>query len=311
MPALSGFVDFNPDKDVGPLDGKVIFITGGTSGLGRATALALARHNPAHIYFTGRKPKAADSLKDEINKTNKAVGATFLEMDMLSLPSVKAATRKFAHDRLDILMCNAGIMAVPPALSKDGFETQFATNHLAHGMIIQQLLPVLLRTAKMPGSDVRVVCLTSLGWRAHPKDGVNYGAVRTKMEGFFGSWIRYGQSKFANIVYAAELARRYPQLLAVSVHPGVVQTDLVNTLTWPRKYFTYGANWVQGITLMKPEQGCRSQIWVATAKRSEMVNGGFYTPVGVLRNDMLDEDAKNPEVAKKLWEWTNEVVAGF
>lgn len=113
-------------------------------------------------------------------------------MDMLSLASVKAATNKFVHDRLDILMCNAGIMAVPPALSKDGFETQFATNHLAHAMIIQQLLPVLLRTADEPGSDVRVVCLTSLGWRGHPKGGVLFDQVRTTMERFFGSWIRYG-----------------------------------------------------------------------------------------------------------------------
>lgn len=113
-------------------------------------------------------------------------------MDMLSLASVKATTNKFAHDRLDVLICNAGIMAVPPAVSKDGFETQFATNHLAHAMIIQQLLPVLLRTAERPGSDVRVVSLTSLGWRGHPAGGVLYDKVRTSMERFFGSWIRYG-----------------------------------------------------------------------------------------------------------------------
>lgn len=154
--------------------------------------MILARHNPAHIYFTGRRVEAAESLEAEIRKTDKAVGTTFLEMDMQSLASVKAATQRFAHDRLDILMCNAGIMAVPPALSKDGFETQFATNHLAHAMIIQQLLPVLLQTAGRPGSDVRVVCLTSLGWRGHPKGGILYDQIRTTMERAFGSWIRYG-----------------------------------------------------------------------------------------------------------------------
>lgn len=192
MPALSGFTDFNPDKDVGPLNGKVILITGGTAGLGRATATALARHNPAYIYFTGRRAEAGESLRAEIEKIDPAVGTTFLQMDMLSLASVKAACQKFSHDRLDILMCNAGIMAVPPALSNDGFETQFATNHLAHAMIIQQLLPVLLRTAERPGADVRAVCLTSLGWRAHPKGGVLYDEVRMTMDKFFGSWIRYG-----------------------------------------------------------------------------------------------------------------------
>lgn len=119
------------------------------------------------------------------------------------------------------------------------------------------------------------------------------------------------QSKFANIVYAAELARRYPQLLAVSVHPGVVETELVTKLPWIKKHFVYGSNYVQGISMLTPEQGCLNQIWAATARETEVVNGGFYTPIGVLRNDMLDHDAKDPEIAKKLWDWTNEVVAGF
>lgn len=112
-------------------------------------------------------------------------------------------------------------------------------------------------------------------------------------------------------MYAAELARRYPQILAVSVHPGVVETELVTKLPWAKRSFVYSANWVQGIRLMTPEQGCFSQTWAATAKRSEMVNGGFYVPVGVLSNDALDKDATDPDIAKKLWEWTNEVVAGF
>jgi len=189
---MSGLVDFDPDEDVGPLTGKVILITGGTAGLGRATALAFARHGPAHIYFTGRRAEAGASLASEIKRIDPSVGATFLKLDMLSLASVKAACETFAHDRLDILMCNAGVMAVPPALSQDGFETQFAVNHLAHAMVVRQLLPVLLRTAEGPGADVRVVCLTSLGWRAHPKGGVLYNKVRTKMEGIFGSWVRYG-----------------------------------------------------------------------------------------------------------------------
>lgn len=63
--------------------------------------------------------------------------------------------------------------------------------------------------------------------------------------------------------------------------------------------------------MLTPEQGCLNQIWAATAKRSEVVNGAFYTPVGVLRNDMLDNDAKDPEIAKKLWDWTNDVLVGF
>lgn len=113
-------------------------------------------------------------------------------MDMGSLSMVKAALKGFVHDRLDILMCSAGIMAAPAGLSKDGFEIQFAINHLGNAMIIQQLLPVLERTAEQPGSDVRIVCLTSTGWRGHPKGGILFDKLRTTQEGVAGSWIRYG-----------------------------------------------------------------------------------------------------------------------
>lgn len=115
-------------------------------------------------------------------------------MDLAELASVKAAIAKtFMHDRLDILIANAGIMAHPPGLSKDGYEIQFATNHLGHAMVIRELLPVLLRTAEMPGSDVRIVCLTSTGWRGHPGAGIEFDHLKTTQESWLlGSWVRYG-----------------------------------------------------------------------------------------------------------------------
>lgn len=111
---------------------------------------------------------------------------------MSSLASVKAAIKKFSYDRLDILICNAGIMAVPPGLSKDGFEIQFAVNHLAHAMVIQEFLPILLRTAERLGLDVRIVCLSSLAWRMHPWRGLRLDTMRTTQDGIGGSWVRYG-----------------------------------------------------------------------------------------------------------------------
>ncbi|KAJ9143489.1 NAD(P)-binding protein [Pleurostoma richardsiae] len=312
MPAMAGYVNFSPDKDIPSLEEKVVLVTGGTAGLGRASIVALAKHNPAHIYFTGRNATAAQSLISDVATINPSVSLTFLEMDMTSLASVKAATKRFVHDRLDILMCNAGIMASPPGLSKDGFEMQFAVNHLGNAMVIQQVLPVLLRTAALPGADVRVVSLTSTGWRGHPKGGVLFDEVRTTQDGIGGSWIRYGQSKLANIVYAAELARRYPSILTVSVHPGVVETGLVTNLDPVRKAFVYAANFVQGTSIMKTEQGCYSQLWVAAGgKRDEMLNGAFYMPVGVLSNDKLDKTAKSQELAKRLWDWTADVLAKY
>ena len=83
-------------------------------------------------------------------------------------------------------------MFIPPGLSKDGFENHFAINHLAHAMVVQQLLPVLERTAKLPDSDVRVISLTSTAWMSHPPRGVTFSTLRTPQKGFMGASFRYG-----------------------------------------------------------------------------------------------------------------------
>ncbi|KAI1411225.1 oxidoreductase [Hypoxylon sp. FL1857] len=312
MPTMSGFVNFNPEKDIPSLRDRVIFVTGGTAGLGRASVEALAKHEPAHIYFTGRNEQAGESLIAEVKKTNPSVGLTFLKMDMASLSAVKKACAQFSHERLDLLMCNAGIMDKPPALSEEGYEIHFAVNHLAHAMIIQQLLPVMLRTAELPNADVRLIILTSVGWQFHPKNGIAFDTLQTKQEGLtiLGFQQRYGQSKLANVLYAAEFARRYPSIKAVSAHPGVVATDLVNTLPPARKAFVYVVNWLMGVSVVDEMKGRMSQLWVAAgAKRDELVNGAYYMPVGVMSNDKLNRTAKSEDLARKLWTYTEDVLS--
>ena len=121
---------------------------------------------------------------------------------------------------------------------------------------------------------------------------------------------RGSQSKLANIVYAAELARRHPDLLSVSVHPGVVETGLVTELTGWKKAAVYIPNWLMRNDIVPPEKGCHNQLWCAVgAGRDEIVNGGLYYPVGVLKNDKLDKTARSPELAGELWDWTEEVLA--
>ncbi|KAL7928344.1 NAD(P)-binding protein [Trichoderma chlorosporum] len=298
MPRLAGIANFDPEKDIPSLSGKVVFITGGTGGLGKQSVQALVKRGPLHIYFTGRNQEAADAIINDFKTENLNVGLTFLKMDFGSLESVRAGVNRFKHDRLDILMYNAGVMAVPPAVSKDGFEIHFAINHLAHAMIIHQLLPVLARTAEIPNSDVRVVCLTSEGWKGHPYSGILYDKLRIEKGGMPIWLLRYGQSKFANIVFAAELGRRFPKLMAVSVHPGVVKTDLVNTLSFADSAFLHIANLIQGVSILTPEEGVLNQF------------RAYYKPVGVLSNSDINKDkaAKNEELSKKLWTWTMEIL---
>lgn len=201
-------------------------------------------------------------------------------------------------------------MAHPPGLSKDGYEIQFATNHLGHAMLIKELLPTLLKTAKQPESDVRIVLITSTGWRGHPKGGVQFSTLNTTQDfPLLGKWVRYCQSKLANIVYAAELAKRYPGITCLSVHPGVVHTELVGNLNMMDKVLVYVPNIGQMLT---PEEGAHSQLYVAAgARKEELVNGGFYMPVGVLSNSKLDKVAKSEKLASDLWEWTEKALDGF
>ncbi|KAH7120159.1 hypothetical protein B0J13DRAFT_486311 [Dactylonectria estremocensis] len=309
MPAIEGFVNYDPEKDLPSFKGKVIFVTGGTAGLGRESIEALAKHDPEHIYFSGRNAKAATTLIETINEANPGVGLTFVDLDMTSLASVRAAMRRFTHHRLDVLMCNAGIMAHPPAVTKDGFELQFGVNHLAHAVIIDSLLPTLQKTADLVDSDVRVICLTLEGYKGHPMGGFLYDRLRTPMDMFFGSWLRYGQSKLANVAYAKEVARRYPKIMSVSVHPGVVKTELVTNLTFVRRAFVYISNFLMGTPLMEPKQGSYSQLWVTGADREQLVSGAYYKPIGV--EAAVDATVNSEEVAMKLWNWTQDTLKRF
>jgi NAD(P)-dependent dehydrogenase (short-subunit alcohol dehydrogenase family) len=165
------------------------------------------------------------------------VALTFLETDHASLASVRSSAHTFlsAATRLDLLILNAGIMAVPPALTPDGYEVQFGVNHLSHALLVKLLLPTLRSTAQQPGSDVRVVAVASLAFSGHPSGGIRFDTLQTPQAWWLGgAWQRYGQAKLANILYAAELARRHPyaesKITFLSIHPGTFNTHLITSL---------------------------------------------------------------------------------
>lgn len=299
------FNKFNPGNDIPDLSGKVILITGGTTGLGKESLLALAKHNPGHLYFTGRNEKSAEEVTSAINAIAPNVPVTFLKADLTDLSSIKAAVLKFlsAEERLDIFIGNAGIMAVPAGTTKDGYEIQFGTNHVGHAALIKLLLPTMFKSAEQPNSDVRVVLLTSTGYRMHPKGGILFDSLRSDQSelGAARAWLCYGQSKLANVLYTQELAVRYPSITSVAVHPGVVGTGLVSNLAFMHKALVYVTNLGR---LKTPEEGAYNQVWAATAPKEDVVNGGYYEPVGVRKTPM--REGSNKELAKRLWGWTEE-----
>ncbi|KAK6824318.1 hypothetical protein RU639_005157 [Aspergillus parasiticus] len=306
MPGL----EFNPDNDIPDLSGKVIFITGGTAGLGAQSVAQLAKHSPARIYISGRNATNAETIIKEIAEAGSNTPVSFVECDLTSLDSVKRAADDIIakEARLDVLMCNAGIMALPPGLTKDGYEVQFGTNHLGHSLLIRKLLPLLQRTAET-GADVRVIILTSRGYQLHPYGGIIFDDLKTTQDyGFLGSWKRYGQSKLANILYTRELARRYPAITAVSVHPGVITTGLVENLGWAHRWFIYATTYNQMVTL---EEGAYNQLWAATTSKDGLETGQYYMPVGVASNDKLTKTGRDDVLAGQLWEWTNKALEDY
>ncbi|KAK9234460.1 hypothetical protein V1525DRAFT_413018 [Lipomyces kononenkoae] len=301
---------FNPIADIPDLRGKTIFITGGTAGLGRESVIAIAKHNPDNVYFSGRNSKRAADVVSECKSAGSDSNVTFIECNLASLASIEKAAKQFISNsqRLDLLICNAGVMALPPGLTEDGYEVQFGINHLGHALLVKLLLPTLLRTADIADSDVRVIFLASNGYRAHPRGGVVFNDLRTAQAfGLWGEFLRYAQSKLANILYARELARRYPNVTTVSVHPGVFGTGLIQNLSISKKVMVYLVN--LGRVNPTVADGTSSQLWAAMVEKSKITNGAYYEPVGILGR--LDRESKNDKLAGELWEWTQKELERY
>ncbi|KAK0704290.1 hypothetical protein B0H67DRAFT_591042 [Lasiosphaeris hirsuta] len=299
-------VSFTAD-DIPSLKGKVILVTGGNSGLGRQSVLDLAKHEPTLIWLAARGLARAQAAIDGILK--EAPGATIkpLDLDLASFESTKCAARRVLDesDRLDILMLNAGIMMTPPGLTKEGYETQFGTNHVGHALLTKLLLPLLLKTAEAPGSDVRVVSLSSMGYQLAPGKTIRFETLKTPAEGIM-SMTRYGQSKLANILFATEMARRYPQIKTVAIHPGVVASNLANTFS-QSNVLLGPFTWVfQTLVATPVAKGVRNQLWASVA--DGVKSGQYYTPIG--NDGQMDASARSEELAGKLWEWTEKELEG-
>lgn len=299
-----------PEHIPGDLTGKVILITGGSSGLGAASAIALARRNPACIYIAGRRAKAAESVMRQIRESNSGTETVFLPCDLGDLASVRAAADQFLarESRLDVLLANAGVAAVPPATTKDGYEVHFGTNHVGHALLIRKLLPVLQVTE----GGGRIVAVTSFGYRFAVR-GIPFDQIKQKATGSdwvgIWRWTRYAESKLANIVYVRELARRYPEVVSVAVSPGFVETEMMAGM---RACDRLGARMMAFFEggMVTPEEGARNQIWAATVEEAQLRNGALYMPVGVLCKD-LSTPARDEKLANRLWEWTEKEIEHF
>src|ERR1700723_2564044 len=202
------------------LKGKRILVTGVSAGLGVETARALVAHG-ADVVGAARDLEKAKRGTTEVSNAAAEWGASFelVELDLTSLKSVRAAAEKLISDgrTFDVIIANAGVMATPLGKTKDGFETQFGTNHLGHFVFVNSI-------AKLIKDGGRLVNLSSSGHRFSNVDLNDPNFETTPYEPF----VAYGRSKTANILFAVEFDRRHRErgVRAAAVHPGGIQTEL-------------------------------------------------------------------------------------
>ncbi|KAL6242610.1 hypothetical protein RBB50_010256 [Rhinocladiella similis] len=293
---------FNPEKDIPSLADKVILVTGGNAGLGKETVLQLAKHNPHKIFLASRtEAKASDAIASIKASISQDVDIEFLPLDLASLPSVHEAADQVTSrtNRLDILILNAGIMAVPEGKTASGQEIQLGTNHVGHFLLTKLLLPLLQKTATQYNPDVRIISLSSEAWNFGPKLDTILSTEKLSTQ---GPWARYGASKAANIMFAAEFARRYPAFTSVSLHPGMIHTDLYAANSQTNPLVRYGSKLIGPLIFQSIEAGAFNTLWLAAGANKEVLkNGQYYTPVGKVQNNKWATDAA---AGKKLWGWT-------
>jgi NAD(P)-dependent dehydrogenase (short-subunit alcohol dehydrogenase family) len=292
---------------------KTVLITGCSSGIGVETAKALLETG-ATLYLTARDLAKAKVALGDILQSGRA---HLLELDLDSLESVRKCADAFLakSDRLNLLIANAGVMATPEGRTADGFETQFGTNHLAHFLLIQLLLPTILRSTR-PEYQSRVVILSSQG---HRHRGINFPNL--SLEGEYHPWSAYAQSKTANIYTANELERRYKKqgLHALAVHPGLIQTGLLQFVDEETLKHWGTDSAIRDLT-KSVEQGAATTVWAATAKALEGVGGIYLEDCQIGKPAKAEPADIDPGYAPhafdeakeaQLWEKSMELVAPF
>ena len=206
-------------SDIGDLTGKSFLITGGTSGIGKEAALELARAG-AHVTITARDGAKGAAVVAEIAKER----VDFQLLDLTDLESVKNFAKEFTKP-VDVLILNAGVMATPFSLTKDGFEMQMGTNHLGHFA-----LAGLLREKV----SERIVAVSSQMHRAARVSGITDEELRNRCRGIgaYNPWSAYALSKLANLLFIHEFERRSNRngwgIEAVAAHPGYAATNLIS-----------------------------------------------------------------------------------
>ena len=305
--------------DIPDQTGKIALVTGANSGIGLETARELVRRG-AHVILACRNPQRAETAVSDLSITIEASGADgsvsveLVNMGVLDSVQAMADRIKRDHHHLDLLVNNAGIMAVPRSLSVDGVESQLATNHLGHFALTARLWPLLLAS-----DAARVVSVSSL---AHRPGMFDFDDMTLAMPRAYSPMGAYRRSKLANLLFAYELQRRADRSftepssdrrppLSVAAHPGLTETRLATDGERPLWFRLLRP--AIGTTIQGPPMGTLPTLRAAADPAA--VGGQYYGPAKLKEMAgppvLVQSNARShdPALAQRLWAWSEQAAS--
>lgn len=274
------------------LSGRTIVVTGVNSGLGQESMRVLAMRG-AHVIGLARSQEKATQACAEV-----AGQVTPIACELSDFDSVRRAAQSIrALDQpIDVLMCNAGIMALREHRKRYNLELQFVTNHLGHLLLINELLDSLRDTKG------RIVITSSAGHTHTPKGGIDFANLSG--DAGYNAWQAYGQSKLANILCAKSLAKRLASrgITVNSLHPGVIQTNLARST---------GGLMTSVIQLVAPlfgrtvGQGAATQVYLAVHPDVAAQSGEYFADCALAKPSL---HARDDELAERLWQVSEDLL---
>jgi NAD(P)-dependent dehydrogenase (short-subunit alcohol dehydrogenase family) len=281
------------------MNGKIILITGATNGIGKISALELARMG-AEIVLVSRNQSKLDKTAQEIKSATGNQRINTIQADLSSLKDIRKVAEIFLsqYERLDVLLNNAGAMFMSRKESVDGYEMTFALNHLNYFLLTDLLLDTLKKTAQEQG-EARVVNVSS---GAHSGAKIDFDDIQHKKS--FTGFSVYGESKLMNVLFTYELTRRLEgtNVTANALHPGFVDTGFGQNNGW---IISFMLNIIQKLVAKSPENGAETNIYLASSPEVKGITGKYW----VDKQQKNSSAASHDEAAqKRLWEISEELT---
>ena len=268
------------------MQGKICLVTGANTGIGKTTALGLARQG-AHVILVCRNDVRGKMALDEVKAESGSPTVDWLTADLSSQSAIRALASKFLskYDRLDVLINNAGVWKPKREVTEDGLEMHFAVNHLAYFLLTDLLLGAL--KASPAG---RIVSVSS---GLHKRGKIDFDDLQSEKK--YKGMLAYANSKLANVLFSYELARRLKgsAVTANCLHPGLIGTDLF------REGFSAPLRWFSKRFFIGLENGAATSIYLASSPEVEGKSGKYFVKK---QEHQSSPDSYDEALAKRLWD---------